>query len=90
MRKLTLAAAALAVATLAACKDDNACTPEAAQAKATELAALSQAITTTDPAKIAKLVELTPKIADLSAKLAADPADATLCTGFDEVLAALK
>lgn len=85
-----LLAALLATLALSGCKDDTACTPEAVQARLGELAALSQSITATEPAKIGKLVELTPRIAELQQKAATAPGDEAVCKGLDEVLAELR
>lgn len=89
MRKITLVAAALALTTLAACKDEAAtCTPEQAQAKLTEFAALAQTTATTNPQKLA---ELAPKAAEIQQTLAANPSDAVAaCKALDDLITALK
>jgi len=88
MRLKTLAAAGLVVLSLAACKDEEACTPELAQTKMTEMVTKVQELATKDPAK---LQEIGPKAAELQSKFANlgdKPEEA--CKAIDELLALMN
>jgi hypothetical protein len=73
---------------LAACNSEEACTPELAQQKSTELTAKITELGTTDPAKLA---ELTPRLQELTTQAAAGGDDLNAaCKAMDEMLAELN
>lgn len=77
--------AATAVFALTACDDKEACTPEVAQAKLTELTTKVQEMATTNPEK---LQEFATKASEIQSQMAADPEKA--CEAIDELLSTLE
>lgn len=88
MRLKTLAIVGLVALSLAACNEDEACTPGLAQTKMTEMMTKIQDLATNDPSK---LESIGPKAAELQGKfanLADKPEEA--CKAIDELLDLMK
>lgn len=83
IRNVVLASAA--VIALAACDDKEACTPEVAQAKATEMTTKIQELATTNPEK---LQEFMAKAQEIQGQITANPEEA--CKAIDELLSTLE
>jgi hypothetical protein len=88
MRILSTVLALAAVGFLSACNNEDGCTNEMAQKKATDLAAKLQEVAAADPAKLA---ELAPKVQELAAKASATGDDLqAACKAMDEMMAELS
>jgi outer membrane murein-binding lipoprotein Lpp len=88
MRKLLLAAVAVAALAVTGCSDSApTCTAETLAAKAQELATAIQEAVTKDPAKAA---ELQAKLQEITTKYPATTVSDDACKAYDEMLAAVK
>ncbi|MCX8509581.1 MAG: hypothetical protein ORN49_12030 [Rhodobacteraceae bacterium] len=88
MRKLAMITLLSSAAILAGCKDKPKCTPEEAQAKATELMTKIQGLATSDPAKLATLGQKAADFATAAQKAQDDPG--AVCEAADKLLAEIS